>query len=148
MNLIRQNFIYLIGKPRAPLQVITVPVDTPRVNYLSRANSADPSQAISNPKHFALPPTPPSSDVGVPRIKTEEVEFQVACMKRLDGQSQFVGQNDKITSQNDKSGQNVNTVKDQLKLHNEEYPTTNYNWRCLKYCIRHPLVVARYRPIR
>ena len=104
-----QSELYIVDRKaqiKAQLQVITVPVDTPRVNYLSKSDSAEPSQSALNP--------PPSAKVGVPRINNEEVEFQVACMKRLQSQSQFIGQNDKSASQNNK-------IEDQLKMHDDEY---------------------------
>ena len=110
-----QTELYLVDRKaqsKALLQVVTVPLDTPRVSSISRSDSPSTSPPFSSLGSRRSAPQS-SQPRCIPKNKNENVEFQVACMKLLDSKSK--GQNDKSDQSNKKS------IEEQLAMHGDEY---------------------------
>ena len=103
-----QTELYLVDKKaniRKSLQVITVPQNTLRVEYLD--SDGHPSSAPAPPsKPVGSVPSATSagSDAAHVQAQNEAIAFQISCVKRLD---------EKVVKKK--------SIEEQLKLHDEEY---------------------------
>ena len=107
-----QSELYIVDRKaqiKEILDIVTVATDTPRVHYLQSGDSSTTSswlQSLAPPTESGPSSSSSSSECKPQQHQSEEIAFQVACMKALD-QGQVV----KIKK----------SPEELLKLHQEEY---------------------------
>ena len=95
-----QSELWLVDRKaqiKAPLQVVTVPITTPRISYL------DPGEAEHTSKSDLI--------VSMSGQSAEAVAFQVACMEQLDK---------KVLNPQPET-KKKKSIEEQLQMHQDEY---------------------------